>query len=188
MAGRWTAGATDGRLRPVSPLDPGLRPYRFAMWVVYFGVALLGIGIMVASVAKNLRGPPRPPPTGALPTRAALRNCLADLEALYREQNQRAWALGTEFEGPDPLGTWHTFARRWESQVQDLTDRCRLDSPDRGEGHRERMELAAARDAMLALHRAYQAQVNRFAQEEGDLAQAAAEALAHAREAVGRVR
>jgi hypothetical protein len=30
--------------------------------------------------------------------------------------------------------------------------------------------------------------VNRFAREEGDLANAAAEALAHAREAVGKVR
>ena len=51
-----------------------------------------------------------------------------------------------------------------------------------------RGELAAARDAMMALHRVYVAQVNRFAKEEGDLAQAAAEALAHARESVGRGR
>jgi hypothetical protein len=36
---------------------------------------------------------------------------------------------------------------------------------------------------MLALHRAYTAQVNRFAEEQGELAQAAAEALSHAREA-----
>ena len=158
------------------------------MWVAYFAAALLGIGILVFNVARNLRGPGRPPPAGTLPTRAALRLCLADVEELYREQNQRAWALGLESEGPDPLATWNVWARKWERQVDDLTDRCRLDATDKGEGYRERTELAAARDAMLALHRAYQNQVNRFAREEGDLANAAAEAPAHAREAVGQVR
>jgi hypothetical protein len=172
----------------VAARDPRLRPYRFAMWVVYFAATLLGVGIMVFSVARHLRGPPRPAPSRELPTRAALRLCLGDLESLYREQNQRAWALGAEFEGKDPLGTWNAWARKWERQVEDLGDRCGLDAAGKGEGYRERTELAAARDAVLALHRAYQAQVNRFAQEEGDLANAAAEALAHAREAVGSAR
>ncbi len=167
--------------------DPRLRPYRAAMWVTYFAVTLFGIGLLIFSVARHLKGPPRPPQTAALPTRAALRLCLSDLEGLYREQNERAWALGAEFEGKDPLATWNAWARIWERKVDDLTDRCRLDATDR-EGYKERTELAAARDAMLALHRAYQAQVNRFAQEEGDLANAAAEALAHARQAVNQVR
>jgi hypothetical protein len=48
--------------------------------------------------------------------------------------------------------------------------------------------MAAARDAMLAMHRAYSAQVNRFADEQGDLARAAAEALRNAREAARRER
>ncbi|MBI5066666.1 MAG: hypothetical protein HZB56_00385 [Deltaproteobacteria bacterium] len=174
---------------PTSPpgRDPRLRPYRAALWVTYFAVTLFGIGLLIFSVARHLKGPPRPPHSGELPTRAALRLCLGDLEELYREQNERAWALGAEFEGKDPLATWNAWARIWERKVDDLTDRCRLDASDR-EGYKERTELAAARDAMLALHRAYQAQVNRFAQEEGDLANAAAEALAHARQAVGQVR
>jgi len=168
--------------------DPRLRPYRTGMWVTYFAVTLFGIGLLIFSVARHLRAPPRPPHSGELPTRAALRLCLNDLEGLYREQNQRAWALGAEFEGKDPLGTWNVWARAWEQKVDDLTDRCRLDASIRDQGYRERTELAAARDAVLALHRAYQAQVNRFAQEEGELANAAAEALAHARQAVGQVR
>lgn len=168
--------------------DPRLRPYRAALWVTYFAVTLFGIGLLIFSVARHLKGPPRPPHSGELPTRAALRLCLGDLEDLYREQNQRAWALGAEFEGKDPLGTWNTWARGWERKVDDLTDRCRLDASERGPGYKERSELAAARDAVLVLHRAYQAQVNRFAQEEGDLANAAAEALAHAREAVDQAR
>ena len=64
----------------------------------------------------------------------------------------------------------------------DLSDRCRLDVT-KGEWAEQRSEMAAARDAMLALHRAYTTQVNRFAEEQGDLARAAAEALGHAREA-----
>jgi hypothetical protein len=177
---------TRARVARVTPRDPRLRPYRTALWILYFAVVLLGIGLFSWSVARSLRGPTRAARVaGPLPTRAALRVCLTDLELLYREQNQRAWALGLEFEGPDPLATWNLWSRDWERKVGDLADRCRLDSTS-GEDAPARAELAAARDALVALHRAYAAQVNRFAQEEGDLAQAAAEALAHAREAVGR--
>jgi len=153
------------------------------MWVFYFAVVLVSIGLTAVSIASTLRGSSRPRSQGPLPTRAVLRVCLADLESLYREQNQRAWALGTEFEGLDPLATWQNWSVDWEERVADLGDRCRLDE-GRGEDAAARAELAGARDAMRALHRAYAAQVNRFAQEEGDLAQAAAESLAHAREAV----
>jgi len=179
--GRW-------QIAPVPPRDPRFRRFRAVMWALYFAVALGGSALFAGSVARHLRGAPRPAASGALPTRAALRLCMGDLDDLYREQNQRAWALGVEFEGRDPLGTWNRWAQVWERKVDDLADRCRLDASDKGEGQRERTELAAARDALKALHRAYQAQVNRFAQEEGDLAQAAAEAFAHAREAVERAR
>ena len=174
----------------VPPRDPRLRPYRLALWIGYFGVIAVVGTFFLTSVVRDLRGRPRQAaPAGAIPTRAALRGCLADLEGLYREQNQRAWALGTEFEGPDPLATWTGWAPRWLEQVEDLADRCRLDVATRGEEFlEERTEMAAARDAMMALHRVYNAQVLRFANEEGDLARAAAEAMAHARNAVRRER
>jgi len=156
--------------------------------VFYFLVAIGGIGIFATSVGRSLRAPSRTDRSpAALPTRAALRVCLADLEVLYREQNQRAWALGTEFEGPDPLRTWNVWSKEWEERVDDLSQRCLLDAGN-GQDGAARAELAGARDALLALHRAYAAQVNRFAQEEGDLANAVAEAIAHAREEVGRSR
>ena len=170
----------------VPPRDPRLRPYRLAMWILYFGVIVVVGALLLTSIVRDLRGRPRQPaPTGAIPTRAALRTCLVDLELLYRDQNQRAWALGTDFDGPDPLATWTAWAPRWLQRVDDLSDRCRLDVTTRGEEFlEERTEMAAARDAMLALHRVYNAQVLRFANEEGDLARAAAEAMAHARRAV----
>ncbi|HET9594680.1 MAG TPA: hypothetical protein VFP65_03815 [Anaeromyxobacteraceae bacterium] len=165
------------------PRDPTLRPYRGALWVLYFAVLLVSIGLTALSIAQALREPARPRAQGPLPTRAVLRVCMTELEALYREQNQRAWALGSEFEGPDPLATWQQWSIDWEERVRDLGDRCRLDDAG-GEDAAARAELAAARDALRALNHAYAAQVNRFAQEKGDLARAAAESLAHAREAV----
>lgn len=174
----------------VAPRDPRLRPYRLALWLAYFGaIAVLGT-LFVVSVVRELRGRPRQPvPSGAIPTRSALRGCLADLDGLYREQNQRAWALGTDFEGPDPLATWTAWAPGWQQRLEDVADRCRFDVTTRGEEFlEERTEMAGARDAMMALHRVYNAQVLRFANEEGDLARAAAEAMAHARKAVRRER
>ena len=171
-----------------SARDPRLRPYRTALWILYFGITLAGVGLMATSIARSLRGPGRSERApGPLPTRAALRVCLTDLEQLYREQNERAWALGAHFEAKDPIGSWNDWSRDWEERVDDLSTRCRLDAGG-GEDAAARAELAAARDALLALHRVYAAQVNRFAQEQGDLANAAAEALAHAREAVSRTR
>lgn len=172
----------------VPPRDPSLRPYRTALWIAYFVILLLGIGLMSVSIARSLRGPPRlARVTGALPTRAALRLCLADLELLYREQNQHAWALGGALEHPDPFVAWNAWSYDWERRIADLSDRCHLDEAS-GEDAAARAELAAARDSLLALHRAYTAQVNRFAEEQARLVRMVAEALAHARLAVARAR
>jgi hypothetical protein len=159
------------------------------MWVAYFGAIVLGVGLMVSSIARQLWGRATPPSAaGPPPTRAALRECLTDLEVLFREQNQRAWQLGTDLEVPDPFGSWNEWSSRWERRVRDFSDRCGLDADDpKAFGFAERTELAGARDAMLALHRAYTAQVNRFGEEHADLARGAAEALAHARRAVKSV-
>ncbi len=167
------------------PRDPRLRPYRLAAWILYFSAIAVAVGLLLASVVRTLRARPRreaPVATSALPTRAALRVCMDDLDALYHEQNERAWSLASRFEGVSPLATWTDWAPRWEERVGDLSDRCRLDVT-KGEWARERADMAAARDAMLALHPAYTAQVNRFAAEQGDLARAAAESMRHAREA-----
>jgi hypothetical protein len=170
--------------RVAATRDPRLRPYRLALWLLYFGVIVLGVGLIVVSVTRNLRGSPRPDNrSGALPTRAALRVCLADLEVLHREQNQRAWALARDLGEEGAIGSFNVWSRQWEDRVRDLGDRCHLDAE--GDAMRpERAELAKARDALLSLHRAYRAQVNRFGQENGELMQEAAEALKSARAAV----
>jgi hypothetical protein len=171
----------------VAPRDPHYRPFRLALWGLYFAALALALVILLSSIVHHLRGPHRPPYTGALPTRAALRVCVTELEALDREQNLRAWRLGDEMGTEGAIPRWEAWARDWEQRVDDLADRCRLDAGDpdpQGFGGRE--ELARARDAVLALHRAYRAQVNRFAQEDADQARAAAAALEKARESLQR--
>ncbi len=171
----------------MAPRDPRLRPFRIAVWAVYLTVVAVAVGLTIRSVVKNLRGPHRAPAVGALPTRATLRVCVTELEALHKEQNERAWRLGSEVGDGDAVGRWRTWAREWEQRVDDLADRCRLDvdGPESDE-YGGRRELAAARNAVLAVHRAYAAQVNRFAQEEAELARAAASALREARAAAAR--
>jgi hypothetical protein len=166
--------------------DPRTRPFRIALWAIYLTVVAVAVGLTIRSVVKNLRGHHRPP-TATLPTRAALRVCVTDLEALQREQNERAWRLGDELgDKADAISRWQAWSREWEQRMDDLADRCRLDAdedPARLGGLRA---LADARDAILALHRAYGMQVNRFAQEDAALAAQVAEALERARGVVNR--
>jgi hypothetical protein len=167
--------------------DPRYRPFRIALWAVYLLVVGLSVALAVRSIVKNLRAPHRPAAVGVLPTRAAMRVCVNELEALHREQNARAWRLGDEIAEGESIERWQTWSKDWEQRVDDLADRCRLDASDPDpQGFGGRLELARARDAVLALHRAYTAQVNRFAREEAELARAASDALEAARSALAR--
>lgn len=167
--------------------DPRYRPFRIGLWIVYLLVVAVSVGLAVRSIVKNLRAPHRPAAAGVLPTRAAMRVCVNELEALHREQSTRAWRLGDEIAEGEAIARWQAWARDWEQRVDDLADRCRLDAevPD-PQGFGGRVELARARDAVLALHRSYAAQVNRFAQEEAALSRSAAAALEDARSALAR--
>jgi hypothetical protein len=167
--------------------DPRYRPFRVALWTLYLSVIALSLTLVLISIVRHLRGPHRESSDGALPTRAALRVCVSDLDALHREQNLRAWRLAEEVGEGNAIARWEVWAREWEQRVDDLGDRCRLDAGDRDpQGFGGREELRRARDAVLAVHRAYRAQVNRFAQEEAELARSAAQALRSAREALSR--
>lgn len=165
--------------------DPRLRPFRVALWAIYLTVTAVAVGLAIRSIVKNLRGPHRPAATAALPTRAAFRVCVGDLEELHREQSTRAFRLGADVaQGADAVARWSAWSREWEQRVDDLSDRCHLDTEDpEAKGFTGRAELARARDAVLAVHRAYTLQVNRFAAEQAEVARAAADALEKARAA-----
>lgn len=171
----------------VPPRDPRFRKFRLALWLVYFGLISVALGVTITSIVKHLRGPHRPAAAGVLPTRAALRVCVTELEGLHREQNERAWKLGDEIGEGNAIERWEIWAREWEQRVDDLADRCRLDASDPDpQGFGGRRELERARDRVLEVHRAYRAQVNRFAQEGAELSRAAAQALHEARAALAR--
>ncbi len=115
--------------------------------------------------------------------------CVTELERLHREQNERAWRLGSELaDGGEAVQRWQAWSHDWEQRLDDLGDRCRLDASDEKSqpAFAGRRELAAARDAVLRVHRGYSVQVNRFAQDEANLARAAADALQVAKAAVSR--
>jgi len=152
------------------------------MWVAYLAAIALAIGAMIASISRNLTGS-RSPPQGALPTRAVSRVCAEELDALNKELNLRAWRLGAEIGTGDPVVRFNAWSLEWEQRLEDLSERCRLDLSSAASGDFSgREELARGRDAVLALHRAYRAQVNRFAVEQAELARAAAEAIEAAKQ------
>jgi hypothetical protein len=155
------------------------------MWVVYFLALVLSIGTLVGNLVHHHSGPHRAQANGALPTRATMRVCVQELEGLQREQNARAWKLAEAVGSQDAIPAFEAWSREWEQRVDDLSERCRLDASEpEPAGFKGRAELARARGAVVALHRAYRAQVNRFAAEGADLARGAAEALAEARAAI----
>ncbi|HSM93108.1 MAG TPA: hypothetical protein VLT47_09485 [Anaeromyxobacteraceae bacterium] len=168
----------------MAPRDPKLKPYRAALWAIYFVVILVPIGLVVTSVVRHLRGPHRPAAESALPTRAAARVCAQELEALNADQNRHAWTLGQEIGEADAVARFLKWSQAFEQRVDDLGDRCHLDGDGAEGAFQGRAELVKARDAVLALHRVYRAQANRFAQEGADAAKSAASALAAAKDAV----
>jgi hypothetical protein len=152
------------------------------MWIAYLLAIALAVGAMVASIGRNLTGA-RPPAKGALPTRAVARVCAEELDNLNRDLNQRAWKLGGEIGSADAVERFNIWSLEWEQRLDDLSERCRLDlSSGDPSDFAGREELALARDAVLALHRAYRSQVNRFAASQAELARAAAAAIETARQ------
>ncbi|HUL60396.1 MAG TPA: hypothetical protein VLU43_14025 [Anaeromyxobacteraceae bacterium] len=169
--------------------DPRYRPYRFALWLLYFGLIVGASAVVVTSIVRNLRGPPSPPPLGDVPTRAALRVCLDDLERLAREQDERLFRLGADAGQGDAVARWNAWSADWEVRMRDLAARCALDHADPGSPDARAIdEIARARDAVLDLHAGYGRLVNRFASDQAELARAAWRALEGARLAVRRPR
>ncbi len=167
--------------------DPRYRPFRIALWAVYLLVVGVSSGLAIRSIVKNLRGPARAAATGALPTRAALRVCVVELEALNRELNERAWRMGIDEGEGDAVHRWQVWSSEWEQRLRDLAERCHLDVDHAGpEPYGGREELARARDAVLSAHHGYSAQVNRVAQQQAEAVRSAAEALQQARAALAR--
>ncbi len=172
----------------MAPRDPRYRPYRFALWILYFAAIVVASAVVVSSIVRDLRGPPVPA-AGDVPTRAALRVCLTDLERLAREQDERLWRLASDASPGDAVARWNAWSADWEIRMRDLSARCALDHADPASPDRATIEeIARARNAVMELHAGYARLVNRFADDQADLARGAQRALEAAHGAVNRPR
>ena len=104
--------------------DPALKRYRIGVYVAYGLVCTIFFVQLVRSVVGDLYGRRR---DGV--ARESASACLDDVERLYGELSARAVQ-------PAPRGLesgalsreWDTWARRWEDEIQGVSDRCRLGS------------------------------------------------------------
>jgi hypothetical protein len=152
--------------------DPALRRYRIGVYVAYGLVCTLFFVQLVRSVVGDLYG--RRHDGGARESATA---CLDDVERLYGELSARAVQ-------PAPRGLesgalsreWDAWSRRWEDEIEGVSDRCRLDSSsDPSSRH-----LAEALDAIEELRR----KLSRSGEDASADARKVKEALAGARSAL----
>jgi hypothetical protein len=108
------------------PRDPALRPYRLAVYLSYGLVCAFVFVQLIRSVTGDLYG--RPPRNEA---QASATACLDDVERLYAELLARATqpAPGLGLEGNQLAREWDAWSRRWEDDLDRVSQRCRLDDP-----------------------------------------------------------
>jgi hypothetical protein len=152
--------------------DPALRRYRIGVYVAYGLVCTVVFVQLVRSVVGDLYGRKR---DGV--ARESAMACLDDVEQLYGELSARAVQ-------PAPRGLesgalsreWDAWSRRWEDDIEGVSERCRLESSsDPSSRH-----LAEALDGIEELRR----RLSRSGEDASADARKVKEALAEARKAL----
>jgi len=102
------------------PRDPALKPYRIAMYCVY-GAACAGLFLqLVRSVVGDLYGRRRDAVVQQSPTA-----CLEDVERLYGQLSARAMQPAPGgLEGGALAREWDAWSRRWQDEVDRVSERC----------------------------------------------------------------
>jgi hypothetical protein len=104
------------------PRDPALKPYRIAMYCLYGAFCSVLFLQIIRSVVGDLYG--RRPEATAQQNPAA---CLDDVERLYAQISARAVQPAPGgLEGGALAREWDTWTRRWEEDVDSVSQRCRL--------------------------------------------------------------
>jgi hypothetical protein len=108
------------------PRDPGLKPYRIAMYCIFGITCSFLFVLLLRSVVGDLYG--RRPPAAAQPNPTA---CLEDVERLYAQISARAVQPAPGgLEGGALAREWDEWTRRWEDEVDRVSQRCALDRSD----------------------------------------------------------
>lgn len=104
--------------------DPELRPYRLAVYFAY-GLACGFVFVQLTrSVIGDLYGRRSVSETQASPTA-----CLEDVERLYEELSARAVQPAPGgLESNQLSSEWDAWSRRWEDQIDRVSQGCQLDS------------------------------------------------------------
>jgi len=106
------------------PRDPALKPYRIALYCIY-GAACAALFVqLVRSVVGDLYGRRLDAATQQSPTA-----CLEDVERLYGQISARAVQPAPGgLEGGALAREWDAWSRRWQDEVDRVSQRCRLGS------------------------------------------------------------
>ena len=151
------------------PRDPALKPYRIAMYCVYGAACAFLFVQILRSVVGDLYG--RRPAATAQENATA---CLDDVERLYAQISARAVQPAPGgLEGGALAREWDDWSRRWEDEVDLVSNRCRL-----GSGSDAALRaLADALDGIEELRR----RLSRSGADAAEEARRVKEALAQAR-------
>ena len=107
------------------PRDPALKPYRIAVYCAYGLACALLFFQLLRSVVGDLYG--RRPVSAAQVSATA---CLDDVERLYAQLSARAVQPAPySLESNQLSREWDSWTRRWEDEVETVSERCRLESP-----------------------------------------------------------
>jgi hypothetical protein len=151
------------------PRDLALRPYRIGVYCAYGFVCALLFLQLIRSVVGDLYGHRRA--AAAQENPAA---CLDDVERLYAQISARAVQPAPGgLEGGALAREWDAWVRRWEEDVDTVSQRCRLGSAGDGAAR----ALSEALDGIEELRR----RLSRSGADAAEEARRVKEALAQAR-------
>jgi hypothetical protein len=151
------------------PRDPALKPYRIAMYCAFGAVCLFLFEQILRSVVGDLYG--HRPDTAAQQSPTA---CLDDVERLYAQLSARAVQPAPGgLEGGALARDWDEWTRRWEDEVDRVSQHCSLGSSSDPASR----ALAEALDAIEELRR----RLSRSGAEASEEARRVKEALNQAR-------
>lgn len=155
------------------PRDPALKPYRIAVYLAYGLTCAFIFFVLLRSVIGDLYGRRTVTAQQASPT-----SCLEDVERLYAELSARAVQPAPGGLETDQLSReWDSWSRRWEGEVDRVSQRCQLDAPAGPAGR----ALGTALDGIEELRR----RLSRSGEDASADARQVKESLAEARRQLG---
>jgi hypothetical protein len=96
-------------------------PYRVALYCLYGAICLLLVAVLLRSVIADLYGRRSPRPALQAPTA-----CLDDVERLFAQISSRAVQPAPGgLEGGALAREWDAWSRRWEDELDRVSERCR---------------------------------------------------------------